>query len=285
MTTRRHFLKTTAAAIAALILPRNLFATPASTFHFIHADTLNSWPVADPVQWSLDHAHEPILERAVEGLAKLTACDGDRIIRLVVRRCRLNLLEVHPEQVVVHHWGQQHADLRLFFKQHGLARPQVEVVLRERKKEVATTQHGDDFLFGDRLAADFPLEQYQSKWQGRLVNQPDDWTPAPGTRSGFAWGEVQDNIPWIALKAAWRRTTPMPCLNCDQPTILTNFGVPWDGLFNRTPRFLHVCGTCRRSFRDEAVKDVRQWIVANLEAQARPDAEMVWDRRVKREQA
>ena len=278
---RRHFLQTTAAAVASWFLPRNIFArTPARSFWFIHADSCTSWPVADPVKWSLDSAQEPILHRAAEGLAKLTADDGDRIIRLVVRRCRLNLLEVQHDQVVVHHWASQRADLRPFFKQHGLARPQVVVVLRERKKEVATTQHGDDFLFGDRLAAGFPLDLYQSKWQGRLVNQPDDWTPAPGTRSGFAWGSVEDNIPWIALKAAWRRTTPLSCLNCDKPTILTNFGVPWDGLFNRTPRFLHVCGACQRSFRDESVKDVRQWIVANLDAEARPDAEMVWDRRI-----
>lgn len=278
---RRTFLQTTAALAGSLILPRSLFVrTPDRSFWFIHADSCTSWPVADPVRWSLDHAHEPVLERATEGLRKLPPDDGDRIIRLVVRRCRLNLLELHPDQVVVHHWASHRADLRLFFKQHRLARQDVEVVLRERKGEVVTTQTGDDFLFGDRLAADFPLDLYLSKWQGRLVNQPDDWTPAPGTRSGFAWGEVEDNIPWIALKAAWRRTTPMPCLNCDQPTILMNFGAPWNGLFNRTPRFLHVCGPCQRSFRDESVKDVNGWMAANLDAEARPDAEMVWDRRV-----
>lgn len=282
---RRDLLKSIAVPLTAWLLPRSLFAGNPDRFHFIHADSCTSWPVADPVQWSLQNAQEPILERASEGLAKLTADDGDRIIRLVVRRCRLNLLEVRPEQVVVHHWSSQRADLRPFFKQHRLARPQVEVVLRERKKEVATTHPGDDFLFGDRLAANFPLDLYLSKWQGRLVNQPDDWTPAPGTRSGFAWGDVEDNIPWIALKAAWRRTTPLSCLNCDQPTILTNFGVPWDGLFNRTPRFVHVCGTCQRSFRDESVKDVEGWMERNLDAKARPDADMVWDRRVKREMA
>jgi len=123
--------------------------------------------------------------------------------------------------------------------------------------EVATTQHGDDFLFGDRLAADFPLDLYLNKWQGRFVNQPDDWTPAPGTRSGFAWGGVEDNIPWIALKAAWRRSAPLTCLNCEQPTILTNFGEPWTGLLHRSAKFVHVCEKCRRSFRDESVKDVR----------------------------
>lgn len=284
---RRQFIQATTAVTASLVLPRTLAASgPNRSFWFLHADTLDCWPVADPVRWSLDHAHEPVLERAREGLAKLTSDDADRIIRLVVRRCRLNLLELHANQVVVHYWSQHgRADLRPFFKQHGLARPHVEVVLNDRKKEVVTTQPGDDFLFGDRLAIDFSLDLYQSKWQGRLLNEPDDWTPAPGTRSGFAWGDVEDNIPWIALKAAWRKGAPLICLNCDQPTILTNFGVPWNGLFNRTPRFLHACGTCQRSFRDESVKDVNGWLATNLDAEARPDAEMVWDRRVKRETA
>jgi len=284
MNTRRHFLQTTAAAIGSLILPRSLFASnPDRSFWFLHADTLTSWPVADPVEWSLKNSHEPVLERAAEGLRKLTLEDGDRIIRLVVRRCRLNFLEVHPEQVVVHYWSSQRADLRSFFKQHGLASPQVEVVLRERKKEVTTTQHGDDFMFGERLAADFPLEQYQRKWSSRFEQEPDDGQAAPGTWSGFAWEGVEDNrIPWAALKSAWRRASPSLCLNCDTPTVLTNFGVPWTGLFNRTPRFVHLCGTCQRSFRDESVKDVAGWMAANLDAEARPDAEMVWDRRVAR---
>ena len=102
--------------------------------------------------------HEPVLERATEGLAKLTTYDGDRIIRLVVRRCRLNLLELHTEQVVVHHWGQQGlADLRPFFKTLRLARRRVEVVVRDRRKEVVAVKPGDDFLFGERLGRAFPL--------------------------------------------------------------------------------------------------------------------------------
>jgi len=284
MPTRRDILKSTAAAVASFILPRSLFATtPDHRFHFLHADTLNSFQVANPVQWSLDHAHEPILERAAKGLLKLTPDDGDRIIRLVVRRCSLNLLELHEEQVVVHHWASHRADLRPFFRTHRLARPDVEVVLLDRKKEIVTAQTGDDYLFGDRLADNFPLDLYLSKWSGRFTLQHDDWTAAPGTRSGYAWGSVEDSIPWIALKAAWRQAAPLICLNCDQPTILTNFGVPWNGMLNRSAKFIHVCGACRRSFRDDSVKDVPAWVEANLEAEFRPDSEMVWDRRVKRE--
>jgi len=103
---RRHFLQATAATLTAWFLPRSLFARKSDrSWWFIHADSCTSWPVADPVQWSLQNAHEPVLERASEGLAKLTPDDSDRIIRLVLRRCRLNLLELHPEQVVVHHWA------------------------------------------------------------------------------------------------------------------------------------------------------------------------------------
>lgn len=279
---RRQFIQPTAAVTASLVLPRSLFArTPDNSFWFIHADTQASWPVADPVQWSLDHAHEPVLERATEGLRKLTPDDGDRIIRLVVRRCSLNLLELHPDQVVVHHWGQTCADLRPFLKQHGLARLEVEVVLRDRKKEIVTAQTGDDFLFGDWLAAHFPLNLYMSKWASRFERQADDWQAAPGTSSGFAWEGVESGmIPWAALKSAWLRTAPMICQNCDKPTILVNFGQPWTGMFNRTPRFIHVCGTCRRSFTDETVRDVAGWMASSLDEEVRPDYDMVWDRRV-----
>jgi len=282
---RRHFLKS-AAAIAALLLPRSLFAkTPDHRFHFIHADTLNSWPVADPVAWAVKNKHEPILERAAEGLAKLTAGDGDRVIRLVVRRCRLNLLEIHPEQIVVHHWGQQgRADLRPFFKQHRLARPKVLVELQDRKKENTTTKSSDDFLYGSRIAADFPLDLFMSKWASRFTKQADDWQAAPNTNSGFAWAETEDNrIPWAALKSAWRRAAPMICENCDKPILLVNFGFRPSGLFNRCPNFVRVCGACCRSFQDDSVKDVRRWVEANLDADFQPDFEIVWDRRVRLE--
>lgn len=284
MPTRRDLLKSVAASLAAWLLPSRLFATPATPrFHFIHADTLNSWPVADPVAWALKNQHEPILERAAEGLRKLTENDGDRIIRLVVRRCRLNLLELCPDQVVVQFWAQHRANLRPFFKTHRLARPDVEVVLRDRKNEVVATQTGDDFLFGSQLAANFPLDLFQNKFASRFTTEPDDWLAARGTTSGFAWEGVEcDRIPWAALKSAWRRARPMICPNCDTPTLLVNFGHPWTGMLSRTPRFIHVCGKCRRSFTDYMVNDVAGWMAANLDPEVQPGFEMAWDRRVRR---
>ncbi len=281
---RRDFLKTVIVAGASFALPGVVVARPnARAFWFLHTPTGEAWRIDDPVIWSWQNARQPILERARERLLTLDAGDPQRIIRLVVRRCKLNLLEIRPGRVVVHHWGQQgQGDLRPFFKQHRLARKGVHVVLLDRKWEASTVQHGDDFLFGEKLPQDWPLEVYWTKWRRRDREERDDWTAAPGTWSGYAWDGVEPNlIPWAALKSAWRHTTPLLCLNCDKPTILTNFGFPWCGMFNRRPRFLHACRECRRSFEDASVKDVPRWMMANLDAEVRPDFDMVWDRKEK----
>ncbi len=279
--TRRTFLKTALATATSLFLPRFPFrrSNPKS-YWFLHTPTGESWPVDDPVAWSLENAQQPILERASEGLLKLTPADDQRIIRLVVRRCRLNLIEIQPGQVEVHYWGQQgQGDLRPFFKTHGLTRKGVRVTLIDRKRELTTVQTGDDFLHGERLSPNWPWRAYWRKCQRRAWQEPDDWTAAPHTWSGSAWEGIEPNrIPWAALKSAWRRTTALLCLNCDQPTILVNFGFPWCGMFNRRPLFIHVCGRCRRRFEDNSVTDVPRWMVANLDAEVLPDYDMVWDR-------
>jgi hypothetical protein len=46
---------------------------------------------------------------------------------------------------------------------------------------------------------------------------------------------------------------------------------------------VHVCGMCRRSFRDDSIKDVRAWIMANTDAEVWPTYEMVWGKRLKLE--
>lgn len=281
MPTRRDILKSVAATLTAWLLPHRLFTTSADPrFHFIQIDTQHSWLVTDPVAWALKNQGQPILERAAEGLAKLTEDDGERVVRLVVRRCGLNLLELQPDEVVVHHWSQHQADLRPFFKQHGLVRPEIVVHLRDRKREITTTTTGDSFLFGDRIAADFSLDLFQSKFANRFSIEPDDWQAAPNTNSGFAWDCVEDGqIPWAAMKSAWRRVRLGVCLNCDTPTLLVNFGLPWTGMLSRTPRFESVCGTCLRVFRDESV-DVKAWMAASLDGDVQPGFEMVWGKRV-----
>ena len=285
MPTRRDILKSFAATLTAWLLPNRLFATTTDPrFYFLQIDSQRSWPVADPVAWALQNRGQPILERAADGLAKLTEDDGERVIRLVVRRCGLNLLELRPDLVVVHHWSQQQADLRPFFKTHRLARPEIVVELRDRKKETVTTKTGDSFLYGSQIAADFPLELFVRKFASRFTHEPADWQAAPNTNSGFAWDGVEDGqIPWAAMKNAWRRAAPGVCLNCDTPMLLVNFGLRPVGMFNRSANFVSVCGQCRRSSVDDSVKDVRSWIIANLDDEVMPGFEMVWGRRTTRE--
>jgi hypothetical protein len=281
MTSRREFLETSAAIAGSMLLPRSLFATPDHRFHFIHTDTLNSWPVADPVQWSLQNADEPILARAAEGLSNLTLNDADRIIRLVVRRCSLNLIELQPGSVVVDNWGSHRADLKPFFKSHGLARPEIEVVLRDRKKETVTTITGDSFLYGVPLASDFDLELFLGKWEKRFLQEADDLQAAPGTSSGFAWDGLHDGcIPWAAMKSAWRSGSGV-CQNCSGETFLVNFGLRQVGMFNRSPNFVRVCVPCRRTFVDDSVNDVGGWIRENIDAELWPNAKIVWGKRLK----
>ena len=63
-------------------------------------------PVDDPVAWCLRHYHDdPILAPTRDTLPTLGIADDDRIITLVIRRCKLNLLEVRPGRVVPHCGG------------------------------------------------------------------------------------------------------------------------------------------------------------------------------------
>ncbi len=283
MTNRREFLQASAAIAGASFVPHNLSASPTPTHHFIHTNTLNSWPITNPAQWCLDHKHETILERAFDGLCKLTEEDSDRIIRLAVRRCGLNLVETQPNQITVHYWSQQIADLRPFFKDHRLTSPDVHVTLLERKKEANTHKTGDDFLYGLPIAHDFPIELFVSKWTNPFQRDADDHQAAPMTNSGYYWAGLEaGQIPWAALKSAWQRSQPTSCLNCSGETILVNFGFRQVGVFNRLPNFVCVCPQCQRSFVDESIKDVAGWMAANLETDFCSSSELVWGKRVER---
>ena len=280
MKNRREFLQASAAIAGASFVPHSLFASP--THHFIQTTTQNSWPIANPAQWCLDHKHDPILERACDGLCNLSMNDSDRIIRLVVRRCGLNLIQVQPNQVTVHHWSQQIADLRPFFKDHQLTSPDVQVTLLDRKKETIANKTGDDFLYGQPIAKEFPIELFQSKWSNRFQQESDDRLAAPMTNSGFAWDGLEaGQIPWVALKSAWQRSQSMSCLNCDGETILVNFGFRQVGVFNRSPNFVSICPQCRRSFVDESITGVAGWMAANLKTDFCSVGELVWGKRVK----
>lgn len=276
MTNRREFLQTTAAITGVSLLPTSRLATPAPTFFFVHTNLAGSFQVANPVQWCLEHAHKPVLERAKDGLRNLSTTDSERIVRLAVRRCGLNLVEIKSNQVTVHYWAQQLADLRPFFRSAGLARSEVQVTLLDRKKEVATQKSGDDFLYGQAIAADFPIQLLMSKWHNRFLVESDDHQAVPGSKSGFAWNGLEDGqIPWAAIKSAWRNGDGTVCLNCSGGAILINFGLRQVGVFNRSPNFISICPQCQRSFVDESIRDVGGWMAMNLDADFCPVGEVV----------
>jgi hypothetical protein len=167
--------------------------------------------------------------------------------------------------------------LHPFFKHHGLARKTIRVTLIDRKRETSTVQTGDAFLYGERLSEKFPVGAYLNKWQRRATQEPDDWTAAPRTWSSFAWKGIEPNrIPWAVLKSAWLRTAPMVCPNCNEPTVLTNLGLPQCGFCNREARFIHACGQCQRRFQDYSIDpfEVMTWMVSNLDAEVLPDSIM-----------
>jgi hypothetical protein len=239
--------------------------------------------VGDPIGWALEHAHEPILERARERLVTLDAADPQRIIRLVVRRCRLNLLELRPGRIVAHHWGQQgQGDLRTFFKPHGLARKSVQVALIDRKRETTTVQTGDALLYGERLTEEFPLGAYLKKWRRRAIEEPRDWTPAPCSASNYCWEGVEQRcIPWRVLKSAWQHENTPLCQNCDRPTFLTAFGYFVCGFYKRGPQLVRICPLCRSRFEDHSPWDGPEWMRANLDEPLLPSADLMFGQPVK----
>lgn len=280
MNNRRYFLQSLAIGAGAFLFPSIAVAdSQAKRFHIIQTTTLNSWPIVNPAQLCLDHKHNPVLERAYDGLCSLSVNDEDRIIRLVVRRCGLNLVDVQPTQVTVHHWSQQLADLRPFFNEHLLVSPDVQVTLLDRKKEIATNKTGDEFLYGQSIAKYFPVERFVSKWNNRFQKEYDDHLAGPKNNAGLAWDGLElGQIPWCALKSAWQGTQSAPCLNCSGETILVNFGYRQVGLFNRSPNVVSVCPQCRRSFVDDSIKHVAGWIAANLETDFCAVGEVAWGR-------
>ena len=280
--TRRTFLQTTLATGASLLLPKFLFAERSpKQFWFLHTPTGQSWAVDDPVAWCLANAHQPILEQARKRLITLTSADRERLIRLVTRRCKLNLIEIQGKQVVVHFWSQQgQGDLRPFFKKHGLARKGVEVTLIDRKPETSTVQSGDEFLYGERIFPFWPVEvycvrAYRKKWQRRFIEESNDWKTAPWSESNYCWeGVERRQIPWRVLKSAWCHETAPLCQNCDQPTVLISFGYFVCGFYKRESRVARICPLCWRMFEDRSPWDGPKWMMENLDPSCLPSYEI-----------
>ena len=289
--TRRTFLKTMLTAAASLLLPKIQAAGEnAKSFWFLHKPSGQFWTVEEPVAWSMDNADHSILERAKERLVTLDTADPERVIRLVTRRCKLDLIELQPERVVVHYWGQQgQGDLRPFFKTHRLAQREVEVVLIDRKREQSVIRSGDEFLYGEKLTQDFPVEQYLSKWQKRQVEELDDGDLAPCSGSNYCWATQPPAkpapsiicIPWRVLKSIWRHEKAPLCENCDLPTLLKEFGYFPCGFYKRGPRYVRICLLCRRSFRDDSATNVAEWMLTTLDEPLLPTYDIMFVQPVK----
>jgi hypothetical protein len=249
-----------------------------SRFFYFHTPSGKSWEVADPVQWCLDNAHWPFLERARDRLLTLTAADRERVIRLVTRRCRLTLIEIQPARVVIHHWGKGGlGDLRSFLKKEALAKQGVEIFLIDRKREVIAVQPGDGFLFGDRLPQDFPLDLYRRKWQRQGEEEPDDAQAAPASWSSFVWAGIEPGqMSWAVLKSVWRKESSPLCPNCEGSTILTGGGRVQCGMFNWRYVLRHACLGCGRQFEENRTADLGGWLVAHLDRPLLPGFEMIW---------
>lgn len=272
-TSRRGFLQAAAFIATTGAWPSAGRAASPSRFQFV--GDRKSWPVEDPCAWALaNHASLPVLESARERLGTLTPADGERTLKVVLRRCPLNLMEVDGNAVTIHQWtATSRVDLRWFFKAHGLARRDVSVTVRLRKKEQSVLRQGDSYLYWDAVDDGLPLDRFATKRANRFIREPDDNDPAPGTRSGYGWeGVPGDMIPWRTLKNAWRESADVLCPNCDTPAIMTNFGYRQISFFNRAGAVVHACAKCRR--RKVQKSDSGPWgsraFAENLEPENRP---------------
>ena len=201
----------------------------------------------------------------------------------------MNLIEIQPKLVIVHCWGQQgQGDVRPFFKQHRLARNEIEVVLLDRKREARTVKQGDEFLYGEPLPLPWSpnywhcLNLYQRKWQRRFVAEDTDWRAAPCSYSNYCWDGVKYRcIPWAALKSAWRHENPPLCVNCDKPTLLVRFGYFSEGCCKREPLVTCICPHCRRQFEDHSHWDGPKWLMENLDEPFLPDWDILYREQVR----
>ena len=111
---------------------------------FIHVDSGDFWYVSDPVLWALNNKDQPVIERAAEALSRRNKEDAEQILKIVVRRCSLNFIEIQGPNIIVHFWTRK-ADLRTFFREHKLNTFQTIIQLWDRKKDIRTTITGDEF--------------------------------------------------------------------------------------------------------------------------------------------
>jgi hypothetical protein len=242
---------------------------------FLDARTGAFWPVEDPVRWCLASAHHPLLERARDRLLLLTGDEEDRITRVVVRRCGLHWIDLKPG-LEAHYWSTL-ADLKPFCRRFGLARPDVRVVLIERKHEVITLTTGSEFLYGTALADTFPVEQYWQKWLSRCFVEAHDGQGASHSPTNYIWKDCEPGlVPWQALKSLWRNRASPFCGNCGLCMFVVGFEWFRGLLVPGTPQIIHGCCACRRYIVDSSQIDLTAWLWKHLDPQHRPTHHRAW---------
>ena len=265
MVTRRRFIQA-AAAIPALFgnrlsvaetpsLPS--LATPDPTQPaFFDLGTGQCIAVPNPTAWCIANAHTPLLSRARERL-ELSDSDTeqDRVLRVVLRRCGLLLLERRgPSFLVIQFWKDQASvidSLRPYFREHGLATPDVTVALINRKREQTDVVAGDRFLYGSVVDDAFPWEEFRQKWESRHQLEADDDQQSSGVfcvRYATPY-----RMSWAALKQCWCQEEKVPlCANCNELLVVAGrrpYGSAW-----------RVCLSCGRSFEDWP----GEWLAARI---------------------
>ncbi len=239
-----------------------------SGFYFLHRESGEDRTVDDPAAWLIQNADEPGRERARQRVV-LNPRDPERLIRVALRRCGLALVHLVCEvRVVVHCWGEP-PDLRPFFRRYGLARPAVQVAVRNVKTGKLVVQPGSDYLYGDPIGLGFPWGNWLERYAGRYTEWADDEEAARVSTTNFLWRHAGPSfIPWRVLKAIWGRDR-VPCPNCDQT--LTVVAVSWHQgpLSYRPGKVARLCSLCCRGFSSD-LHDPLSWLAATLQHELRP---------------
>ena len=276
---RRGFMQAAAALVAAGSIPTGGAAAPVPRCYFV--GPAGAWAADDPAAWALARqADLPELEHARERLATLTLDRHENILRVVLRRGPLSLVEVNGAMVTAQHWTRPgKVDLRPFFKANGLARPDVAVTIVYRKKEITENRTGKEFLYGSPIPADFPADVFARKRLNCFVVEADDNAPAPFTGSGFGWqGVPGDSIPWRALKSAWRNAPQTACPNCDGSALIRNFGYRQVSFFGFAGALVNSCFRCGTE-ETTIAGDHISWLTRHLEVAHRPVDRLVFGAR------
>ena len=247
-------------------------------FFFLHVLSGRSFPTTDPHQWLLDNRDDDLLAAARERLT-LSSKEPERCLRVVLRRCNLVLIQiVNESQVVVQHWTDPAPDVRVWAKEHRLARTGVRVAFENMKtgRAVVHEDAEDVLMYGVRVGPKFPCSEHAAKYEWREIEEADDHDAATASCTNFLWegGGPHERLTWQVLKAVWRAER-VECPNCDVPLVLIGFNWQMGMLSFRSGRSVRMCPRCRSRFDAEEEKPL-DWLASVLPPPLRPTHLRLW---------